>query len=152
MIEVLIGMAVAAVLMAVSLPMVKTATRSYHLMAAVPAVTGAIQGTRYQAISSGCPFQVALNSTSTSYQVTQEVLSGTPPACASSFTNVGNAVPWSSSGDVTLSASITLQFNPNGTVANITTPASIPASFNLTNGVQTETITISGVGNVSVSP
>jgi Tfp pilus assembly protein FimT len=152
MVEVLMCLAVAVVLMAFALPRLIPATRFYHLMAAVPAVTGAIQSTRYEAIMAGCPYQITLNQNTTSYQVSMEALSGTPPACAASFTNVGAAVPWSSSGDVSAGSSITLQFNPNGTITNVTAPGTVPATFNLTNGTGTETITVSGVGNVSVSP
>ena len=152
MIEVVLGVAVAAVIVGVSMPLVKGTTKFLHLKAAVPAVSGIIVSTKYQAVMYGCPYQVAFSQTTTSYQVSQQVLSGSPPTCAASFTNVGSATPWSSSGDVSISASITLQFNPNGTISNITSPSTVPATFSLTNGTQTETFTISGVGNVSVSP
>jgi prepilin-type N-terminal cleavage/methylation domain-containing protein len=152
MIELLMCLAVAVVLMAFALPRLIPAIRFYHLMAAVPGVTGAIQSTRYEAIMTGCPYQIAFSQSTTSYQVSMEALSGTPPACAASFTSVGAAVPWSSSGDVSAGSSITLQFNPNGTITNVTAPGTVPATFNLTNGTSTEAITVSGVGNVSVSP
>ena len=152
MVELLLSVFVSIVLVGVALPRVIPVTRYYHLMTAIPAVSGAIQSTRYQAIMTGCPYQIAFSSSTTSYQVLTQALSGTPPTCAASFTNVGSAVPWSSSGDVSISASITLQFSPNGTMTVVTSPNTLPAAFNLTNGTSTEAITVSGVGNVSVSP
>jgi Tfp pilus assembly protein FimT len=152
MVELLMGVLISIVLVGIALPQVIPATRYYHLMSAAPAVTGAIQSTRYQAIMTGCPYQIAFNQNTTSYQVATEVLSGSPPACAGTFTSVGNTVPWSSSGDISVSSSITLQFSPNGTVTVVTTPSTLPATFSLTNGTSTETVTVSGVGDVSVSP
>jgi hypothetical protein len=146
------GMLVAAVLAGFALPRVGPATRYFHLMAAVPAATGAIQSTRYQAIMTGCPYQIAFDQNTTSYQVFTQLLSGSPPVCAASFTAVGQPVPWSSSGDVTISASVKVQFSPNGAVTLVAPAGTVPVSFNLTNGTSTETITVSGAGNVSVSP
>jgi prepilin-type N-terminal cleavage/methylation domain-containing protein len=152
MTELLMAVLVSLVIVGIALPRVIPATRYYHLMAAVPAVTGAIQNTRYQAIMTGCPYQIAFTAGTTSYQVSTEGLSGSPPACAASFTSLGNAVPWSSSGDVSISTSITLQFSPNGTMTVVTTPSTVPATFSLTNNTSTETITVAGAGDVSVSP
>lgn len=152
MVELLLSIFVSIVLVGIALPRVIPVTRYYHLMTALPAVTGAIQSTRYQAIMTGCSYQIAFSSTTTSYQVLTQVLSGSPATCAAGFTNVGNAVPWSSSGDISISSSITFQFSPNGTMTVVTTPNTLPAAFSLTNGTSTEAITVSGVGNVSVSP
>jgi Tfp pilus assembly protein FimT len=152
MIELLMAVFVSIVLMGFALPRVIPVTHYYHLMSALPGVTGAIQGTRYQAIMTGCPYQIAFNANTTSYQVSTEVLSGSPASCAASFTNVGNAVPWSSSGDVSIGTSITFQFSPNGTVTAVTTPSTMPATFSLTNGTSTETVIVSGVGDVTASP
>jgi len=122
--------------------------RTYHLKAAVAAVSGAIQSTRYNTIMQGCPYTLAFNQSLTSYQVASEPLTGSPPACSATFSNVGGAIPWSSTGDVTMNPSTTLQFSPNGTV----TATTGSLSFTLTNGTSTETITVSGAGNVDVSP
>src|ERR1700683_4854884 len=137
MIELLMAVFVSIVLMGFALPRVIPVTRYYDLMSALPGVTGPIQSTRYQAIMTGCPYQIAFTASTTSYQVSTEVLSGSPASCAASFTNVGNAVPWSSSGDVSIGSSITLQFSPNGTVTVVTTPSTMPATFSLTNGTST---------------
>jgi len=148
MLEVAVVLAITMIMAAFSLLWVQSTLKSYHLSSAVLSTTGVVQTTRYQAITNGCPYTVSFSATNTSYQVAQEALSGSPPACASTFTNVGRTIPWSSTGDVTLSPSTTLQFSPNGTV----TATAGSLTFNLTNGASTETITVSGVGNVKVSP
>jgi prepilin-type N-terminal cleavage/methylation domain-containing protein len=148
LLELSVVVAIIMILAAFSLPWVQSTLTSYHLSSAVVATSGAIQSTRYQAIMSGCPFTISFSATNTSYRVAQEVLSGNPPTCASAFTNVGGSIPWATTSDVTLSPSTTLQFSPNGTVT--ATVGSL--TFNLTNGGTTETITVSGVGNVTVSP
>ena len=146
--EVAVVLAIIMILAAFSFPWVQSTLTSYHLSSAVVAATGAIQSTRYQAIMSGCPYTISFSATNTSYQVAQEALSGNPPTCASTFTNVGSAIPWATTSDVTLSPPTTLQFSANGTVT--ATVGSL--TFTLTNGATTETITVSGVGNVTVSP
>lgn len=110
-------------------------------------MTGAIQSTRYQAVMDGWPYTIAFTASSNSYQIASEPASGTPPTCATSFSNIGTAIPWSSTGDVTISANTTLQFSPNGTVT-ATTGA---LSFTLSNRVTTNTITVSGAGYVKVT-
>ena len=146
--QVVLALALIGLMAAMSIPVIKNALTAYHLKAAVAAVQGAIQTTRYQAIMAGCPYTIAFSQTTTTYQVQDEALSGSPPACAASFSNVAGLVPWSTTGDVSLSPSTTLQFNPNGTV--VATTGSL--TFPLTNGVSTETMTVSGVGNVTASP
>lgn len=148
MMEVLLGIAVAAIMVGVSLPFVKNVLAAYDLSAAVAAVSGAVQSTRYQAIATGCPYEIAFSPATTTYQVSYEALTGTPPACAATFSDLGNAIPWSNAGNISVSPATTLQFSPNGSV----TAAVGSMVFSLTNGTQIETITISGVGNVSVSP
>jgi len=148
LIEVVIGISVASVLVGIAVPVVKSALAAYDLSAAVAAVSGSIQSTRYQAIATGCPYAITFSPATTNYQISDEALSGTPPTCAAAFSNLGNAIPWSNSGDISISAATTLQFSPNGSV----TATTGSLAFSLTNGHQTESITVSGVGNVSVSP
>ncbi|HUI42616.1 MAG TPA: GspH/FimT family pseudopilin [Terriglobia bacterium] len=148
LLELVLVVSVLGVMMGVSVPFIRSALKSYHLSAAVVAVSGTVQATRYQAVMYGCLYKVAFNQNSTTYQVSNEPLSGNPPTCAGSFSNVGGAIPWSSSGDVSLSPSTTLQFGPNG----IVTATTGSTTFSLTNGTTTEQIVVSGVGNVTVSP
>jgi len=146
-IELMVTVSVMIIVLAGSVPITQSVLTSYHLNAAATAVTGAIQSTRYQAISVGCPYTIAFTQGSTYYQIATEVASGSPPACASTFTNVGGTISWSGSGDVSLSPSTTLQLNPNGSV----TATTGSLSFALSTGAHTSTITISGVGNVSIT-
>ena len=53
LIELLLGVAVASVLVGIALPLVKNALAAYDMSAAVAAVSGSIQSTRYQAIATG---------------------------------------------------------------------------------------------------
>jgi len=96
--------AIGMVVTTISMPMTKTALKTYHLNAAVSAVTGAIQSTRYQAIMHGYHYNITLNPATQTYQVGSKV----PPATA--FSNVGTAIPWCPTGDVTMSPSTTIEF------------------------------------------
>ncbi len=154
LLETLVVVAMVATLSAISIPLVSSSLKTYHLSAASTAVAGAIRSTRYLAIMNGCPYNIAFTLNSTSYQVANEPASGTPPTCATTFSNVGGGIPWSNSGDVSISASTTLQFAPNGIVtatAGSLSFANGSLSFTLSNGARTNTITLSGAGNVKVT-
>ena len=148
LLELMVVVAIMGVLVKISLPTVQNTILAYRLSAAASSVAAAIQGTRYQAVMVGCPYTIAFNANSTTYQVQTEAISGTPPACAGSFSNVGSAIPWATDGGVSLTPSTTLQFSPNGTVTATTGTLSLA----LSNGsAGTRTITVSGVGNVKVT-
>jgi len=124
------------------------AVRTTRTSAAVSAATGAIQQTRYQAIWHGYPYQITFTPSTLSYQVLNEV----PPA--STFSNVGTAIPISTPDVATLSRVITLQFAANGTVSEVTTPPTgvSPMTFQITNNWgMTNNISVSSVGYVSVT-
>ena len=136
---VMIGMVVTTI----SLPMTKNAVKAYHLNTAVSGISGAIQSARYQAIMRGYHYNITFNPASQSYQLASKV----PPA--TSFSNIGSLVPWSSTGDVTMSSPAkTLEFFPGGTV----TATSGSMTLSVGNGATTKAITVSGVGNVTVTP
>ena len=139
--QIVITLVVVSTLVAMALPTTVNALRNYRLTAAVSAATGAISATRYQAIMHAYPYNITFNSSNATYQLASE-----PPG-ASSFTNVGTAVPISGDGDVTINQTTTLQFNANGTVS-ATTGA---MSFTISNGLLTKTISVTGVGDVSVN-
>ncbi|MGH9355783.1 MAG: GspH/FimT family pseudopilin, partial [Terriglobia bacterium] len=142
LIETIIVLVVLTVLTSICLPLFQSASKTYRLSSSVLAVTGAIQSTRYKAIMHGYPYALVLSATGQTYQVQDE-----PPGSLS-FSNVGTAIPWDADPGVTLSAATTLQFSPGGIVT-----ATVGAlTFNLSNGTTTETVTISEVGNVTVSP
>jgi prepilin-type N-terminal cleavage/methylation domain-containing protein len=149
LIEMLVTIAIILVMLAISLPFVGGNRRSYHLSQATTAVSGAIQATRYQAIMTGCSYNITFTAATTTYQVQRQDLTGTPLACPvnEAFSDVGKATPWAFSKDVSMSPTTTLQFSPNGTV--VATAGA--TTFALSNGYTTNTITVSGVGNVKVT-
>ena len=142
LIEILVVLVIATVLSAFAIPGLVNAMKTYRLSAAVSAATGAIQSTRFQAIMRGYQYQITFTPSTLAYQVYNKV----PPAAG--FTAVGSAVPIARLGDVTLNQTITLTFKSNGTVS--VTTGTLP--FTVTNGIVTKSITVSGVGNVSVTP
>ncbi len=147
LIELLTAMLVVGVMAAISVPVIQNTLKSYRLNAAASALAGAIRTTRYQAIEAGCPYTLTLTTTSDTYQLATQIVSGTPPACAASFSNVGGTIPWSKSAYASMNPATTLQFSPNG----IVTATTGSLTFNVTNGSQTKVITVSGVGNVAIT-
>ncbi len=156
LVELIVVVSIVGVLFAIAVPNFLNTSKSMHLSSATSTMSGAIQSTRFKSVVSGCNYQLAFSQSNTNYQITGQTLSGNPPTCAASFTNVGSALPWSTSGDVSLKASTTLQFSPNGTVT-LSSGGSTPctngiACLILSNGsTTTSTIIVSGVGNVTVT-
>lgn len=140
MVEILIALSVGLVLAAVSVPVVRSTIAYLRLNAAVGSITGVISGTRYQAIMHGYPYTITFDPAAMTYQIADSV----PPA--TTFTNVGSAVPISDSGGVVISAATRLEFKPNGIVL----PTMGGMSFTVTYAGRTKTITVSGVGRVQV--
>ena len=138
LLQIVITLAVVSILVSTALPTTMNALRNYRLIAAVSAATGAISATRYQAIMHAYPYNITF-STNGNYQVASE------PPPATSFTNVGTAIPISGVHDVTINTTTTLQFNANGTVSATTGTL----SFTISNGLLTKTISVTGVGDVS---
>ena len=157
LLELIVVLGVIGVLCAMAAPIFKNSFSSAHLSTATSAVSGAIQGTRYRAIVSGCNAQIVFSQSTTTYQVTAYALSGTPPSCATTYTNVGGAISWSGAGNgVTLLASTTLQFTPAGLVSLVSggstgCATNVIGCLKLSNGSTTSTINVSGVGNVTVT-
>ena len=151
LVEMVVVCGIATLLAAGSIPMITKTLGSVHLTSASSSLTSAIQTARYQAISTGCQVQMSISATS--YQLSTQVISGTPPACGATFSNLGSAIPYASS-DVTLTPTTTqvLQFNPNGTLtaSGGTAPQVFTLVLSLTNSTATKTITVSGVGNAKV--
>jgi type IV fimbrial biogenesis protein FimT len=150
MVEMAVVVAIACIMLAIALPIITTTLKTMHVTSAASSLSGAIQAARYQAISTGCPVQFTTVPASNSYQLATEAISGTPPACASTYTNVGNPVPFASS-DVTV-PSVTFLLNPGGTVTS-TSVVTSPASFSMQvlNGNTSKTVTVNGVGNVTIT-
>lgn len=142
LIEMLVVVFITMLLAAVSIPLVQGTLQSYRLNSAATAASSAIQNVRFQCVMLGYPFQISFDPASLSYQV----LSMAPNANA--FTDVGGPVPIATGGNISLSPPTVLQFSPGGTVQAVTGSL----SFTLTNGTMTKTISVSGVGNVTISP
>ena len=149
MIEVLIVMAIAIVLAGIAIPITTNAMNSYRQNAAVAATTSAISATRFLAIMRGYPYQLVFTSSSMSYQVFNEV----PPASTFSLVtpSIGSATtPLPAAGGISMTGtSFTYTFSANGTVTSTASPAG--TAMQIKNSVKSNTITVSGVGNVSVS-
>jgi len=141
LIELIITLVIALLLSLVALPLITNIYRSFQLNAAVSAVTGAIQGTRYQAISGGYPFQVVFSKANSNYQVQSD------PNRTGVFTNVtANPVPLGNA--FVLGQDTTLQFHPGGLVT-----ASVGSTtLTLTSHEKTESIAVSSYGNIKVTP
>src|SRR5947207_15193822 len=69
LLEMAFVVAVGMVVTTISVPMTKSALKTYHLNTAVATITGAIQTTRYQAIMRGYHHNLTLNTYSRSYQL-----------------------------------------------------------------------------------
>jgi len=152
--EMLIVIALIGVFIRISLPTIQNTILAYRLSAAASSVSGAIQQNRYQSVMIGCPYTIAFTSGSTTYQVQTEAISGTPPVCAGTYTNVGSAIPWTSGGGISLNTSTTFTFTANGIVAATQggSNCAMPCSFQISNSQgSTRTISVSGVGNVKVT-
>jgi Tfp pilus assembly protein FimT len=147
LIESMIVVAIVLATSAIALPMLNSTRRAYRMSQATANLGGIIEATRYKAIMTGCPFALALDQTTRNYQISTQVLTGTPPACAGAMTNVGNPIPWAASSDMSMTPSTTLQFTPNGVV----TATTGSLTFTVSNGYTTSTITVSGVGNVKIT-
>jgi type IV fimbrial biogenesis protein FimT len=143
-IELLVTLAIVLIMCAMALPLVQSTLSYYQLQAAVAAVSGTIQSTRYQAISQGCSYKVAFTKTGSKYQISYQAIDANTKTCAAAYTDQGNAIPFSSS--VTLGADATFQFNPGGGVA--VTAGTVPLV--LTSRNRTGTISVSNYGNVKV--
>ena len=147
LIETVIVVSMTMLMAAIAVPKAGNALKTYRLNSSVEGVTGAIKSTRYRAMMYGCPHRVALDSTTRTYQISSQTLSGSPQTCSAGYTNFGGLVNWSATSDMSLTPSKTFQFSPNGTVTETGGGA---LTFTMTNGLVTKTVSISGAGNVTV--
>jgi hypothetical protein len=92
-------------------------------------------------------FQVTIQGDSSGNNPTYQI-ANEPPG-ATTFTNVGTAVPLSSS-PVNLTAATVIQFKPNGTVT-VTQGGTAATSFQISYAGNSTTITVSNYGNLSVT-
>jgi Tfp pilus assembly protein FimT len=129
------------VLLGMGIPKFVQAIANYKLHAAADSVAWAMQSTRYQALQKGYTYELTISAANNTYQVLSK------PIGASSFSNVGGAVPLTAS-PVTVSATTTLTFSPNGSVTVVAGAQTIT----LTYSGFTETVTVTNYGSVTVTP
>jgi len=141
-IELLAGLAISMIVMAVTAPPVGMSKTAFQLSSAVTRATEAIQNTRQQAMTNGYPFALTFDPTLISYQVS------TKPPGAASFSNVGGAIHLAPNSNLTLCAKTILEFNPGGTVS----ATAGAMSFTMSMGNITKTVAVSKVGKVTVTP
>jgi Tfp pilus assembly protein FimT len=176
LIEAVLVVAISLGMTVFAVPMVTNGVNSYRQSAAVSAATGAISAIRFQAIMSGCPYQLVLTPSAMSYRVSSEVPAIGTVGCLTSFTNSSASVPLPSAGSITVTlvtcsvaltnwactpltdqttvsgSTITYTFSPNGTVTTSpagTSPAGV--GLQIKNSVKSNTLWMSGVGNVGTS-
>ena len=145
-VELMVVLTIIIVGSVIAVPLVQNASRFYRIRSAVVSLTGAIQATRYQAISNGYQYRIALSKANSNYQVQQNPCF--PPAAAC-WANVGGTVPLSgSSVPATIDQDTVLLFHPSGQVQATTGAQNMTVTYA---GVP-EVITVSNYGNINVSP
>lgn len=170
MVEMLLVIAISITLAAIAVPTFNNAMYSYRQGATVSGVQAALSSTRFLAIMRGYPYQLVFTPSTLSYQIYNEVPPATSyslvvPATGSSTTplpSAGNVKMTSVACSVTLTnwactptsdqttnsgTTITYTFLANGTVTSTPTSAGIQIS----NSVKSNTIWMSGVGDVGTS-
>ena len=154
MIEIMIVIAISILLAGIAIPIMTNAMNSYRQNAAVAAASGAISATRFQAIMRGYPYEIIFTSSTMSYQVYNEPSGAT---CPPTFSALGTAIPLPAAGNITITqSSATYTFNANGTVYGaVSTTSPCPNSaiptLQIKNAVRSNTITVTGVGNVQTA-
>jgi Tfp pilus assembly protein FimT len=141
LLEATIVIAIIVLLVGMAIPKFTQAISKYKLRAAADSAAWAMQSTRYQALMKGYTYELTINSSNNTYQVLSK------PVGAGSFTNVGSAVPLTGT-PVTVSATTTLTFSPNGSVAVVVGSQTITFTYLS----QTETVTVTNYGSVTVTP
>jgi Tfp pilus assembly protein FimT len=145
-VELLLTLIVGVTLAAFAIPLIENAMNFLRVRAAASSISGAIQSTRFQAIYHGCPYAVAFNMPTMTYQVSAQVAG--PAGCAAAFTNVGAAIPIANGSSVTLNENVTFQFRPGGLTQ---ATQGVPTLILDCHGSK-ETITVSTYGNIKVTP
>lgn len=140
LIELIMTMVIGLILTLVSIPLINNVYQTYRVNAAISAVTGAIQTTRYQAISNGYPFRVVFSKANSNYQVQSD------PNLSGTFANVGNTVPLSTAA--VLGQDTTILCHPGGLI----TATVGSTTLTLTSHGKTESIAVSSYGNIKITP
>lgn len=160
--EMLVTVAIILITSAIVGPAVRNSYEVYKFRGAVTSTAGAIRSARYQAMAQGYSTRLVFNSAAGTYQVQRSA--DTDPSGTGAFTNLGAAQLMSGSSlNPGLGADITLQFIPSGAVklvsgagptisscgAAVTPP---PCTLTLTYRGNTEAISVTGYGTITVTP
>jgi len=167
----MIVVAVSIVMVAVSVPYISTALSNMYLGSAATALSSEFAAARYQAIASGCPVQVTVNSQT--YQIAGQCVigafgcpaTGTAGTCGPTFYN-WCAGAYSATATCTIpfantqisvaatSPSNVIYFYSSGIVTSAAT-AGIPTNYTVqlaqSKGTATKTVNISGAGYVKTT-
>jgi Tfp pilus assembly protein FimT len=151
LIELLLVVAFALIMSALAVPKISATIASYQLTGAADTLAGALQGTRYQAIMHGFPYQMDIDSTTNQYTIKSEI----PPA--TTFTAVAGAVPISTVpvviGVGTASSNfighLILQFKANGSIF-IASGQTGAITFTVAYNGTTKNFTVSNYGSTSI--
>jgi Tfp pilus assembly protein FimT len=163
LLELTVIVAVSLIGTAIAVPVVGSAVRSYKARSAALNVAGAISTTRYRAIAAGYPYQLVFSAANSNYVIQSD------PNTTTNFANIpaqdGNGPgPFLLSGSsvaAKLGQDTILSFNPSGSVrstingvtaACTSAAATNPCVLALTYNNLTETISVTGLGNVNVNP
>lgn len=153
LLELCVVMAIVIITSVIAVPVVNSTLNAYVVNSAVTSLTGAVQTTRYQAISDGYPFALVVTKSTSSYQVQSD------PGRTGTFANVGHVIPFSSNKNL-LGQNTTLVFRPGGAVCLNTTLACVcqtnaagacQMTVTYKNNPQ-EVITVSPYGQTTVVP
>jgi type IV fimbrial biogenesis protein FimT len=139
LVELMITVAAVLIMTAAAVPVMQSTILQFRLRGSVTTITGAIQQTRYEAISDGYQYKVTLDKASRTYQVLSDQTG------AGVFKNVGPPVPFSGSA-TGIASDATLQFSPSGKVTFVVGASPIVVSGQ----GHTGKITVSAYGNVNV--
>jgi prepilin-type N-terminal cleavage/methylation domain-containing protein len=154
LLELVIVVAIASLLAAMSVPIIVNTMRVYKMRSAVTSLTSAISSGRYQAIFHGCKTQLVFTASSYSYQLQSEQPAVGGQGCLAAMANVGTALPLMGKG-VALNQNVTLTFSPGGGVSSnpVQNPIQLILTYpGFTGSVPQETIQVSNYGNITVTP
>jgi Tfp pilus assembly protein FimT len=145
LLELLMGLSVAMIITAVSVPVVTSSIVNYRVNNSVSMLTGAINGARYQAIYQGYPFTLTISKAAGTYQLASKK----PPATA--FSNVGSAVPFETGGMTLNQDTVTIQFSPSGSVTVTTGTMGTSNPLALSYKGQTRSFALTTYGKLTIT-
>jgi Tfp pilus assembly protein FimT len=141
MIELVIVLAIAMVVLGMSIPAIRGTLTNLRHRGAVTATTTAIQSTRFLALRDGMRYAIVF-STNGTYQVSRE------PVPAGGFVNVGTVMPLGSA--ITVDQTTRLEFSPNGTITATAGALNFQVIYTGGGTSASHVVTVSRVGHVTV--